>query len=357
MKKLLTLIISSLFIWWTFGFNYITLKQYKNIKTILSWKKLNQTKINKLLKYSLPACNHWKNWNYYFVSPSCFLNSWNFQIKTNFTETIDDILPYITSFKNTYKLNSTDFYYTTAQPQFFENYDIDNIIKHKYLDKLLLHILSLGNYYLKIPKIYFDFKQAKNYSFYVSTKDLSLRNKGRLQNFNVAMNQLDWYLLAWWKSIILNKLIANKPWYNTNWIRKWKYLFYGWVCGVSTMLFRNALINPYLYVEKRYNHAQRYVNFYSKYIYGDDSSMYQYHKILKIKNLSNLPIYFKKKQIWENLYFISVIPKKSNIFTFISKKQIWKLKAKLINRTISNEGKLLYQQSWISNYYRKNYER
>jgi len=173
------------------------------------------------------------------------------------------------------------------------------------------------------------------------------------------MNQLDGYLLSWWKSLILNRLIANKPWYDTSWYRKnwWKYLFYGWVCWVSTMLFRNALINPYLYVEKRYNHAQRYVNFYSKYIYGDDSSMYEYHKILKIKNISNLPIYFRKKQVWENLFFISIIPKKSNKLTYTTKQQTRKLTAKLTNKTMDINWNILYTQSWISNYARKNYER
>ncbi len=356
MKKIILLIILSLFFWQSYWFNQINLKQYQTLTNILSWKKLNQTKLNKILQTPLSACNHWLNWKYYFISPRCFL-SWNKLPKIDFKTTIDDILPFISDFKNVYNLNSTEFYYTTAQPQFYINYNIDNIIKQNQNNKIILHILWLLNYYIKIPKIYFEFKQAKKYSFYVSTKDLTLRNKWRLQNFNIAMNQLDWYLLKWWKTLTLNNLIANKPWYDTNWIKKWKYLFYGGVCGVSTMLFRNALINPYLYVEKRYNHAQRYVNFYSKYIYGDDSSMYEYHKILNIKNISNYPIYFKKKQIWENLYFMSIIPKKSNSFTWISKKQIKKLTAQLINKTINNNWKLLYTQSWISNYKRKNYER
>jgi len=356
MKTLILIILTILVLWKTLWFNQINLKQYQTLTNILSWKHLNIQKTKKLLSIPLPACNQWWNGNYYFISPSCFL-SWNNLPKIDFKTTINDILPFISGFKNVYILNSTWFFYTTAKPEFYINYNIDNIIKQNQDNKIILHILWLLKYYIKIPKIYLEFKQIKNYSFYVSTKDLTLRNKWRLQNFDVAMKQLDGYFLPWWKSFILNKLIANKPWYDTKGIRKWKYLFYGGVCGVSTMLFRNALINPYLYVEKRYNHAQRYVNFYSKYIYGDDSSMYEYRKILKIKNISNLPIYFRKKQIWENLYFISIIPKKSQKITYINKQQIKKLSAKLVSKTLDRNWNILYTQSWISNYKNKNYEK
>ena len=352
MKKIIILLLTTLFLWQSYWFKQINLKQYQTLTHILSWKNLNTKKINKLLSIPLLKCNQWLNWNYYFVSPSCFL-SWKELPQIDFKTTIDDILPFISDFKNVYNLNSTWFFYTTAKPKFYTNYNIDNIIKQNQTNKIILHILWLLNFYIKIPKIYFEFKQIKNYSFYVSTKDLTLRNKARLQNFDVAMNQLDWYLLSWWNSLTLNNLIANKPWYE--W--KGKYLFYGWVCWVSTMLFRNSLINPYLYVKKRYNHAQRYVNFYSKYIYGDDSSMYEYHKILKIKNISNLPIYFKKKKIWNELFFLSIIPKKVWQITYINKQQTKVLSAKIINKTMDKYWNILYTQSWTSNYKRKNFER
>jgi vancomycin resistance protein YoaR len=88
------------------------------------------------------------------------------------------------------------------------------------------------------------------------------------------------------------------------------------------MLFRNALINPLLYVKKRYNHAQRYVNFYSSTIFGDDASVYKRIKTLKIKNISSYPIYFRKKQIGNKIYLVSIVPKKVDKFTSIEKKQI-----------------------------------
>jgi len=353
MKKKIIVIISFFLCWNSFSFNQINLSNYNKLTNILSWKKLNKFKTKQILSTPLSACKSRLNGNNYYVSPSCFLSWWTLP-KVNFKETINDILPLISNFKKTYNLNSTWFFYNTATPTFYINYNIDKIIKQNQTNKLLLHILSLLNYYIKIPKVYFEMRQSKNYSFYVSKKNLKLRNKWRLQNLDIAINQLDWYLLKWWKTLNLNNIIANKPWYYKKWNSK--YLFYGWVCGASTMLFRNALINPYLYVVKRYNHSQWYVHFYSKYIYWDDAAMYQYIKIFKIKNISKYPIYIRKKQIWNELLLISIIPKRINEFTYISKKQVWKLKAKVSVETMDDLWNIIYKQSWISNYFRKNYE-
>jgi len=172
------------------------------------------------------------------------------------------------------------------------------------------------------------------------------------------MDKLDWYLLNPWKEIYFNKLIAYLPWYaKKSWDVKSNYAFYGWVCGVSTMLFRNSLINPYLFVKERHNHSQRYVNFYDKYIWWDDASVYEFIKKFIVKNIWKLPIYFKKKQIWEELYFVSIIPKKVEVFSIIKKWQIWKLSSKVSVDTFDKNGYLKYNQFWISNYSRKNYER
>jgi len=123
------------------------------------------------------------------------------------------------------------------------------------------------------------------------------------------------------------------------------------------MLFRNSLINPYLYVVKRYNHGQRYVNFYSNYIYWDDGAVYEFIKIFKVKNISNSPIYFRKKQIWKELYFVSIVPKKSKQFSIVEKRQTWKLSA-YVKKTVYDENWFLkYYQDWVSNYARKNYEK
>ncbi len=75
-----------------------------------------------------------------------------------------------------YDLNATFFVYTGAVPNFYVTYDIDSIIDKSFESKLLLKILDLTHTWIKVPKIYLAFNQAKNYTFYVAGKDLSKRN-------------------------------------------------------------------------------------------------------------------------------------------------------------------------------------
>jgi hypothetical protein len=77
-------------------------------------------------------------------------------------------------------------------------------------DKLLLILLNSKRYYIKVPTYHLAIWQMKDYSFYVADKDLSKRNKSRLNNFNIAMNQLDKYYLLPSNTIFFNKLIAWK---------------------------------------------------------------------------------------------------------------------------------------------------
>jgi hypothetical protein len=44
------------------------------------------------------------------------------------------------------------------------------------------------------------------------------------------------------------------------------------------------LINPKLYVTKRYNHNQSYAGFYGSDIMGDDASMYEMAKQFEFEN-------------------------------------------------------------------------
>jgi hypothetical protein len=72
---------------------------------------------------------------------------------------------------------------------------LNKIITDNIKDKILLALLYSKGYYIRIPKIFLAFQQIKNYSFYVSGKNLLLRNKSRLNNFNVAMNKIDGFVL------------------------------------------------------------------------------------------------------------------------------------------------------------------
>ena len=336
-------------------FNTITLKEYQNYKKILEKYKINPSKAKKLENYlNKQKCYFFKINTDYYLTLKCFKENIQFM---PFTKAVDKTLPFVKGFKEIYKINSKKFFYTTAQPEFFYTYDLDKFVGSSNTDNILLAALAIWNYYIKVPEIFLAFKQVKNYSFYVSVKNLSNRNKSRLNNFFVAIKQLDKYILKPNEVLNFNKLIANLPGYHKNKNEKKKYLFYWWVCWVSTMLFRNSLINPFIKVLERHSHAQRYAYFYDEYIWWDDASVYEYIKKLVIKNISNFPIYFRIKKIQNEIYLVSIVPTKTNKFTLIEKYQIWKLKAYLSSTTFDNLWSKLYQQTWISNYIRKNYER
>lgn len=334
----------------SFSFNSIELNDYRTLKLVLK-EKINKKKlINKFDNINLP-CDSFKSWKNYYILPWCFLKS---QFPKLWVKRASDLVfPFIEQFDNIYDLKSKKFIYKPAKSIFFYDYNLNDFIEYNDYDKLLLYVLSAKNYYIKVPEIFLAFQEFKDYSVYVSSKDLSKRPNGRLTNFNIALNEIDNYLLQPQEELNFNKLIANKSWYFKG---EKEYLFYGWVCWVSTIFFRNAIINPYLYVTKRYNHAQRYVNFYSPYIYWDDASVYEYIKTLKIKNNSPYPIYLKKKNIWENVYFTSIVPKKTWKIVYITKEEIKPLTSKLTSTVFDEDANLLYEQTWISNYLRKNFE-
>jgi vancomycin resistance protein YoaR len=121
------------------------------------------------------------------------------------------------------------------------------------------------------------------------------------------------------------------------------------------MLFRNSLLNPSLYITERYNHAERYVNFYSPYLYWDDASVYQRSKRLKIKNTSDVPVYFKKKIIWKKIYLVTIIPKKVDDFVYVKKEQTSHLTATVWATVFDKNGEKKSEQFWNSKYIKRNY--
>lgn len=353
MKKILIVLIICFFCGNVYAFKQINIKTYLKYKEKV-WKiekQLDEKDINKKIKKI--KCNYYKNWDYFYILPSCFIK--NELPELSLKETSDLIFPFIKKFDNVYKLKEQYFTYKPTKTSFFKKYDLWKIIKNSDLNqKFLLYILAKKNYYIKIPKIYIAFKKFKNYSLYVSSKNLSKRKKNKLNNFNVAIKQIDWYLFKSWEILNFNDLIAYKDWY-IKW-KEEKYMFYAGVCWTSTMLFRNALINPYLYVLERYSHAKRYVNFYSSYIYWDDASVYENIKKLVIKNNSSTDIYFKKKIIDNNIYFVSIIPRESSKISYVNKKQIWDLRARVLNIVFDKNWNIVYEQNWVTNYLSKNYE-
>lgn len=128
-------------------------------------------------------------------------------------------------------------------------------------------------------------------------------------------------------------------------------MFYQGVCGFSTQVWRNALINPYLGTTHRKNHGNWWKAYYGDEIVGDDAAIYEMDKQLEIRNRSDYPIYMRTLEVNGNKYLLSVVPKQADQIVEIRREQIGKLKGRVI-RTIINKktSKQIDREYYVSQY-------
>jgi len=368
MKKLVKFIlffsIVSNFTFWiyTISFtNYIdTLKTLnQNLHKIPHDKISKINKIVKLInKTKSLKCNFFQTESYFLINPICFIKN-ELPSISKYTA-INKGFKYIFNFSNKFELNKTSFLYSWSKiiwkNWYFENYNLFKklINTNSSGENIINIILLLKNYYIQIPKQFIYRKILDQFSYYVSTKNLTNRWKCRKHNYLLAIKQLDWIKLLPWEKLNYNKILAklnNNLYCKELWNKYKHYLFYEWVCWASTQLFRNSLLNPNLVITKRYNHTKRYAKYYSNYIYWDDASIYEWIKQFEIKNIWNYPIYFKTLNKNENqIYLVSIIPTKILDKSVIIRKQIWKLKALVWKVVFDKNFNEKYSQFWISNY-------
>lgn len=128
-------------------------------------------------------------------------------------------------------------------------------------------------------------------------------------------------------------------------------MFYQGVCGFSTQVWRNALINPYLETTHRQNHGNWWKAYYGDEIVGDDAAIYEMDKQLEFRNGSDYPIYMRTLEVNGNKYLLSVVPKQADQIVEIRREQIGKLKGRVI-RTIINKktSKQIDREYYVSQY-------
>ena len=127
-------------------------------------------------------------------------------------------------------------------------------------------------------------------------------------------------------------------------------MFYQWVCGVSTQVFRLWVLFPGLWVYKRQNHNIRYTVYYGDEIVWDDAAIYEDIKKLEIRNDSNEDIYLLTKNWNEDRYFlVSISPTKPDYTIKVEKQPLWNLSANL-KRTINYSDWTSKEDDWFSQY-------
>ena len=293
----------------------------------------------------------WISGQYLIVTPECLITKPTVYIP--FSKVVDLIWPFVQDIKGVYRLDQNEFFYTGANVILDSGFE--KRVK-KFWDQQLswggYMILKWSNSDIQVPLAYFAWKYFKNYSFWVSTKSLTGRDECRLTNYSLAMNKLDGLLLPPGKVYNFNEdlvKISQDEYCKGKSGRQ--YLFYAGVCGVSTQLFRNSLLNPFVRVVERRSHAHRYPKFYSPIVLGDDAAVYEMYKFFKIQNIGDAPLYFKIfKKGQREVYLVSISSQKNPFKVQVEKKNLSKLSA-YVQKKVWSGADLTFQKKWTSVYY------
>ncbi len=260
---------------------------------------------------------------------------------------VDAVIPYIRGFDEVYDVKLKDKTYVGSRIQ-RETVDTSQaLIRSPQRDRDDLSVFNeLMAAQIRNARIH---TIISSYTRYVSDRYIDNYGRCAKQNFMRAFDEFGTVILQPWQSFNVNKLLAWLDWYCIG--EGWEYMFYQWVCGFSTQVWRNALINPYLETTRRQNHGNRWQAYYGTEIVGDDAAIYEMDKQLEIRNGSELPIYMRTLQVWGNKYLLSVVPKQTDKVVEIRREEIGRLKGRVI-RTIKDRetNKQIDREYYISQY-------
>lgn len=346
--------------------------QNKNISQIISLIYQN-TPINSWCQISLSGEN-------VYIWGKCAKEDFDKQlsdiVKKDIYSISDTLRPNISWWTSGYNQNSTEFLYTGSKPIFAQN-DLVNV-KNLFSGDLSEKIYILSKY--SDSNIYIPIMDIENYisenfiTRSVANRDIKLYSACQKQNFDIAMDKLKSVKLSPNQKLNVNSELTNLSWYCTWPEGGWLYMFYQWVCGTSTLFFRNALVNPNIYITKRQWHSNWFTKYYGDYIYGDDAAIYEMQKQFEIQNKSDYDIYIKFWTNWDlhkdtDKYLVSISPKGSDRLIIITKwESSWGIYQAILTKNIYSGYILTWSeietwtflswvsQKWISNYYNKLYD-
>lgn len=277
--------------------------------------------------------------------------------KMNLVDIIDNVWDQIKWFSGYYEPFSESFNYYWATPIFSNelnpylsknNYNLlENPIKNR--EKISFSKKDLARYY------------AENISYFVADKDLiNLWNCTRT-NYDLALESMNNFILKPWESLNINQKLGSIKDY-CKWKIEEEHLFYGWVCGMVSQLFRVSLVNPDIVITKRFSHNEWFVQYYGETVWWDDAAIYERSKQFEILNSGNSDIIFKVREEWNNSELIA-ISWPTNKWVNISKSFInWRQLAIHLDKTIYqstelwNSGNIERVESFDSYYAGKTYE-
>lgn len=206
---------------------------------------------------------------------------------------------------------------------------------------------------ISIPLKTLAMEQLKWFGIVAADRDISKYGDCATQNFMVGMKAMEHVVVNPGQIRNANKTFAYLPGYCTGSSSE-TYMFYQWICGVSSMAFRASALNPSIKILKRSGHTKRFTKYYGDVIAGDDAAIYENIKQFEIKNVSDYPLYIKSKIIWKRPYLVFISQKPLLSLVVLRKQQTGPLSAR-IDREFIHNGEVL-KESWSSEYVAKTEE-
>lgn len=301
-------------------------------------------------------------------------------------EVVSGVWHYIDYFIWWYQFEKEDFEYTGAHvawkhiiPNIYQSYDLPRQIQYSltfrpffllpsqfpaqdpWISASVVTVAS-GDYYhllalqqdgvrLSIPLLAWYRIQFESY--YLAVVERNLREYGRCskKNYLLAWEALhDLYLLPG-QSFTINPLLAGLDGY-CQWATPGKYLFYAWVCGVSTQLFRTSLLMPGLTPTERHGHNEWYTKYYGDKVIWDDAAIIDYRKQFTIQNQTKHAILIKWWSQWDSHYLVGLTTHTRPTVRII-KKEIAPLQWQ-VTKTVLYSGHVTQTGSRTTTYTRKN---
>jgi hypothetical protein len=280
------------------------------------------------------------------VSPECLLME--SEDILSFDEAVRSVLPVITQVDGMYETEQATFTYQNATLTIGAE-ALRSARLWQQPPEWLLRLLSSKGVLIRVPKVVLWIRQMHRRSVFAAVRDTRTYGRCRKTNYDIALSKIDGTLVLPGEKLNMNKMIAHDPRYCGG----GDYMFNEGVCGGSTQLFWNALVNPYIYVTKRYNHNERYAGFYGSNVLGDDASMYEMSKQFEIQNIADVPIYFATFNLADgNTALLSFVEQNEALHVLVEKQQTGPLTSTVKKSVIDlRTNSLVSQQQRDSRYF------
>ncbi|MCS6982979.1 MAG: VanW family protein [Candidatus Absconditabacterales bacterium] len=287
------------------------------------------------------------------VSPGCLVHPDRIpRDNSQWEQKITNLRSYISDFTDVYDLVTTGYAVRPSSPILSgDRSSVSDLFSHhRPSDHFILVALHRANASIRLPTRALDYIFIKSLYYTAVHKPLAGIGACGLTNYLIGFRALDGVRLLPGRPFNINSHIAYLPGYCS--YDGPDYMFNGGACGISTHLFRNALMHPHLMITERHNHSKRWAYYYGPYIHGDDAAIYENSKRLIIENTGPHPILLKTIERDDETYLVTItLPSdhtQNNVW--ITKKQTGRLTSLVEKKVINQSQEIIHTEAFPSTF-------